>query len=383
MNNNKLIYLDNAATTFPKPNEVYEYMDFVNRNYAVNAGRGGYELSKQAVRIIDDCREKIADLINTETHNIVLAQSITIALNQILNGIDIEEEDNIYVSPYEHNAILRTVNKLKKTNNINIIELPLNDKLEIDIDRLEYMFVKKRPKCVCCTHISNVTGYVLPVENIFEIAKRYEAITILDTAQSLGYIDVKNITYLCDFIAFAGHKSLYGALGVGGFANINGYVLKKYITGGTGSDSLNLDMPLDNQLGQEASSYNVVAIASLAKALSIVDYKENYYKELELTRYAISKLKTIKELDVISYEDDKQLSVISFTTKVLKSDELGMILNEDYNIAVRTGYHCAAYIHKHLNDISANGTVRIGIGMFNTKEDIDNLANAIDEIIND
>lgn len=380
---NKMLYLDNAATTFPKPDEVYEYMDYIARNIAVNAGRGAYNLSKQVMQIIDECRERIAELVNSDMKYVIFTPSITIAINQILNGIEFEDGDNVYVSPYEHNAVLRTLNKISRTRKINVIELPLNEKLEIAVDRLEYMFTKNKPSCVCCTHISNVTGYILPVKKIFEISKKFEAITVLDTAQSLGYIDIRNISSLCDFIAFAGHKSLYGPLGVGGFVNINDLKLINYITGGTGSDSLNLDMPADNQLSQEASSYNVVAIAGLLKALLVVDFKENYEKELELTKYAVCELEKIEKLNVVSYEDNKQLSVVSFTTQVLKSDELGMILNEDYNIAVRTGYHCAAYIHEYLNDITTNGTVRIGLGMFNTKEDIDYLVRAIKDIIND
>ena len=377
----KTIYLDNAATTFPKPAKVYEEMDYVNRNIAVNAGRGTYELSKQAMKIIDACRTKMAHILSTDVHNIVFTSSITEALNKVINGINFEQGDNVYVSPYEHNAVLRTINRLMNIKNINIFELPLDEKLEIDIDKLEYMFLKYSPKCVCCTHISNVTGYILPISDIFGIAKRHGAITILDTAQSLGYLDVTELSKMCDFIAFAGHKSLYGPFGIGGFANMNQYELSDYITGGTGSDSLNLNMPEELPVRYEPSSHNITAIAGLNKAIELLDMNENYRHERELTEYAITQLTKVRDIHVIKYDNEKQLSVISFTTDILKSDELGMILNEDYNIAVRTGYHCAAYIHKYLKDERHNGTVRIGLGMFNTKDEIDYLVKAIFEVL--
>ena len=377
----KTIYLDNAATTFPKPLEVYEEMDYVNRNVAVNAGRGTYELSKKAIKIIDECREKMANALGTEAVKVVITSSITEALNKIINGISFEDGDNVYVSPYEHNAVLRTMNRLMKISGINLIEIPLDVELEIDLDKLEYMFSKYPPKCICCTHVSNVTGYILPVEDIFRMGKKYNALTILDTAQSLGYLAVKEISNLCDFIAYAGHKSLYGPFGVGGFANINRYPLNDYMTGGTGSDSLNLDMPDEIPTRYEASSHNIVAIAGLNKALELLDMDKNYQHEIELTEYALQRLASIKNIDVIGYKEKKQISVISFTSEYLKSDEIGMILNEDYNIAVRTGYHCAAYIHKHLKDEKNKGTVRIGLGMFNTNEDIDYLVKALDEIM--
>ena len=175
--------------------------------------------------------------------SVVLAPSITIALNQIINGLGLDSKSTVYLSPYEHNAVARPLHYVEKHIGIRIKQIPINENtLEIDIDKLKYEFSKDRPTAVFCTNVSNVTGYVLPVEEIFEVSKSYGALNVLDSAQSLGLIatDVRNLKV--DIIAFAGHKSLYGPFGIGGFINVSGIKLKEFIVGGTGSNSLNLDI---------------------------------------------------------------------------------------------------------------------------------------------
>lgn len=184
-----MIYLDNAATTFPKPDSVYVGMDKANREYAVNAGRGSYKAARKAAKVIDNTRLLIRKLVAADiTADVVFAPSITVALNQVIKRVSWQNNDIVYISPYEYNAVARTVNSL---SNIKVIELPINKKtFEIDIEKMKYMFTKDRPKAVFCTHISNVTGYILPVEEVFSAAKEYDAITVLDSAQSLGLVEV-------------------------------------------------------------------------------------------------------------------------------------------------------------------------------------------------
>lgn len=377
-----MIYLDNAATTYPKPESVYLALDNANRYLAVNAGRGSYKLARETTKIIDDTKEKLKKLVKAPNEACVaFTPSITIALNEILNGLAFEMGANVYVSPYEHNAVARTLRFIAKTKKINVLELPVvNDTLEIDIEKMKYMFTKNIPACVCCTHISNVTGYILPVEKIFEIAKQYDSITVLDTAQSLGLIEIDAKTLHADFIAFAGHKSLYGPFGIGGFVDMGKVSLNEYVVGGTGSDSLNLEMPSKIPEKYESSSPNIVAIAGLKAALEEYNPIEMYAHEKTLTDYLVEQLSEIEGIVLYLPPKEQHISVVSFNCKGYKAEDLGMILDEDFDIAVRAGYHCAPYIHKLLDNAEYVGTVRVGVGRFNTKSDIKTLVEAIMEL---
>ncbi len=378
-----MVYLDNAATTFPKPEMVYSSMDKANRELAVNAGRGSYKLARKASELIADTKQRLRDLIHADINtSVVFSPSITIALNQVINGLDYSKSSTVYVSPYEHNAVARTVHKASEKNGFQVKLLPLDEGYEIDLDKLKYEFSKEKPAVVICTHVSNVTGYILPIEEIFKEAKKYNAICILDSAQSMGLvqIDVRNLDV--DIVAFAGHKTLYGPFGIGGFINVSGVKLQDFIAGGTGSDSLNLDMPNHPEGKYEAASSNVVAIAGLNAALQEVDLDNGYKKEKELTDYLIDRLRTVKGVKLFLPNNlDRHIGIVSFVLPGMESGDVGTILDEDYDIAVRTGYHCAPYIHDYIGDKKNSGTVRVGIGQFNTKEDIKVLINAIQEII--
>ena len=376
-----MIYLDNAATTFPKPDSVYVGMDKANREYAVNAGRGSYKAARKAAKVIDNTRLLIRKLVAADiTADVVFAPSITVALNQVIKRVSWQNNDIVYISPYEYNAVARTVNSL---SNIKVIELPINkETFEIDIEKMKYMFTKDRPKAVFCTHISNVTGYILPVEEVFSAAKEYDAITVLDSAQSLGLVEVDSKKIGADIIAFAGHKTLYGPLGIGGFINISNIPLNVVLTGGTGTDSLNLDMPEKGTVKYESSSFNIVAIAGLYEALKCLDVDENNQHEKVLTDYLVDNLNNIKDLICyVPVNRNKHIGILSFVIHGYKSDDVGMILDEDYDIAVRTGYHCAPYIHKYLNDKEYLGTIRMGVSRFNSKEDVEQLIKSIKELI--
>ncbi|MCJ7847579.1 aminotransferase class V-fold PLP-dependent enzyme [Blautia sp. NSJ-175] len=377
-----MIYLDNAATTYPKPETVYQKMDWANRGIAVNAGRGVYKVAQEASNLIEDTRKKLIEVVHgIAVEAAVLTPSATISLNMILNGLPLSKGDVVYVSPYEHNAVARTLHRISQEKGIRVEELPLKENLEIDLEKAKYQFVKDRPKCVCCTHVSNVTGYILPIEEIFLMAKKYGAITVMDAAQSFGLMDIDVRTCKADFIVFAGHKTLYGPLGVAGFIDNSTINLAPFIVGGTGSESLKLDMPQKSPSRYEAASKDVVAIAGLHEALSVLNQKWNFKTEKKLTEYAIERLKTLK--NVILYTPEKfenHIGVISFNVKSYKSEDIGSILDEDFDIAVRTGYHCAPYVHKYLEDEKYSGTVRIGLGKFNTEDDIDQLVDAISEL---
>lgn len=377
-----MIYLDNAATTFPKPNSVYDAMDRANREYAVNAGRGSYKAAREANRIITETKQQLRNLVKADiSAAVVFAPSITIALNQIINGLDIRNGAVVYVSPYEHNAVARTVHKIAQEKSLLVKELPINEQdLSIDLEKMKYEFTKDRPEFVFSTHVSNVTGYILPVEEIFSEAKKYDAVTVLDSAQSLGLIDISVSSLKVDIIAFAGHKTLYGPLGIGGFINVTAVPLNTFITGGTGSDSLNLDMPTGMESKYEAASSNIVAIYGLNAALQSLSLADSRKREIELTTLLEKELTTIPRIKMFLPKEESHTGIISFIFDGMNSEDVGQILDEDFDIAVRTGYHCAPYIHKYLRDENSLGTIRIGIGRFTTEEDIMKLVSALKEL---
>ncbi len=380
-----MVYLDNAATTFPKPEVVYDAMDSMNRN-AVNAGRGSYKRAREESKLIAETKTRIRELVRLDSNvPVVFSPSVTVAINQIVHGLKLRENAVIYVSPYEHNAVARSLYDLKhKFPGIVIKELPLDDDLEIDLEKVKYEFSKDKPDVVFCTHISNVTGYILPIEDIFRESKKNGSINILDSAQSLGLVDIRANQIDADVIAFAGHKTLYGPLGIGGFINVTGIDLDVFIAGGTGSDSLNLEMPEGKESKYESASPNMVAIAGLNAALSWLNTEECFEHERAITKYLIDELSQIDGVKCYLPKNmNNHLGIVSFSIQKYKSEDVGMILDEDYDIEVRTGYHCAPYIHKYLKDEKTLGTVRVGIGRFTTENDINKLVDAIKEIVNE
>ncbi len=377
-----MIYLDNAATTYPKPERVYKALDAANRKQAFNAGRGSYKVAKECSKLIDDAKRAILKLFHGRgIESVVFTPSITIALNEILNGITFIKGDYIFLSPYEHNAIVRTANQVCKRTGAIIELLPVKeDTLEIDIEKTKYLFASKTPKCVCCTAISNVTGYILPYSEVFSVAKNYKAITVLDTAQALGLIDIDITKCKVDFAAFAGHKALYGPLGIGGFVDVNNIPLKEFVVGGTGSNSLNLEMPLESPYKYESASPNIVAIAGLMAATEEVRLEAENIPEKILLEYLIDKFTDNEKITMYLPPKDKRIGILSFNFEGYKAEDVGLILDEDFDIAVRTGYHCAPFVHDILGDKKSFGTVRIGIGRYNSQKDIDVLVDAIGEL---
>ncbi len=374
-----MIYLDNAATTFPKPERVYTALETANRELSFNAGRGSYKAARAASAIIDDTKNRLLSLFHATGYaDIVFTPSVTHALNQVLNGLDLTGNSVIYVSPYEHNAVARTVYQLSVNSGASVKMLPLTKDLQIDLEKAKYQFSINSPSVVILNALSNVTGYILPVAEIFLMAKEYGAITVLDAAQAAGLIDLDMPALNADVLCFAGHKTLMGPFGIGGFLIKHGITLKKVLTGGTGSASLTLDMPEEAPGRYEASSTNVVAIAGLNASLKGLDINEHRKTLCELTEYLLEALNSIPSVNLMgTFNTDKTLGIVSFVVEGYQSDEVGIILDDEYDIAVRTGYHCAPYIHDYLGDKPYHGTIRIGIGQFNTKEDIDALISAI------
>ena len=378
----KLYYFDNAATTYPKPEEVYVAIDKANRENAFNAGRGSYSVANEASEVISSCRNKLISLFGAE--GVVFEPSATLAFNAIIMGLDWSSPKNVYVSPYEHNAVIRPLYKHDAGNDIRI--LPVDENGAIDLDRLKIQFSSAKPDYVFISHVSNVTGYILPVAAICQLAHSHGAIVVVDCAQSAGLLETKLADFDADFIVFAGHKTLYASFGIAGFAYGKAIkLLTSAFAGGTGSDSLNKDMPMNAPAKFEAGSCNLPAIAGLSAALdwrsALPADQSSFARELELTRQLIYGLLENKRLKVYWTGDiNNHISVVSINHRDYMADELASILDQDFHIAVRSGYHCAPLVHDIIGSKSKRGTVRISIGHFTTSEDVAYVIQAFSEL---
>lgn len=388
-----MIYLDNVATTYPKPEEVYEKMDMLTREMSVNAGRGSYELARKATDVINGTRAKIAEFFGAEDVNdVVFTSSATEAANRVLLGYDFKENMTVYVSPYEHNAVMRTLEAVRKKTGIQIKLLATDNKGYLDIEEIEYQFMCDEPDFVCINMASNVTGYILPFEKIAHMAKEYVAVVFADAAQAAGNIKINLKETDIDILIFAGHKSLYGLFGVGGFVT-NSRIFERdkklnpVIFGGNGEDSLNLDLPETGISKYEVGSLNVPAIGALKYGIDSIetDFNEIRQHEDKMFRYMLEKIEKLDGIIIFQKpekeeEFENHIAVISAAFEKYASDDAGTILDGEYNIAVRTGYHCAPLIHDVIGSKKYGGTIRISIGRYTTKEDIDRLVYAFENM---
>lgn len=380
-----MVYLDNAATTFPKPECVYQMVDYTQRNLGVNVGRGSYRVASEAMHIVDETRYLMAKLVGIDNpNNVVFTPSATIAANEVIYGLEWDEFKTVYVSPFEHNAIARPLEYIRKKYGVRVLQLPFNNKTHaLDEEKLKTQFEINPPDYVFANHVSNVTGTVIPIKRLFGIAKEYGATSVVDASQSIGLLEINMETDNIDYLIFAGHKNLFASFGIGGFISRHLPGLKPTLTGGTGSNSLDLSMGDMLPVKYEPASPNILAIASLnasLKWLTEVGIETIAKHKNIIIEYLIERLRALNCTLYLPECGVGHTSVVSFNIEGYSASDVGSILSCDYDIAVRTGFHCAPYIHSFLNTMDSGGTVRISVGYFNSKEDIDVLCNALDEL---
>jgi cysteine desulfurase family protein len=378
-----MVYFDNAATTFPKPEEVYTFMDTFYRNYGVNVGRGQHKLASTASKIVEETRNLILELFHCNNKKVVFTHTATEAINLVLRGIPISNNYNIYISPFEHNAVTRVLHYLQKQYKINIYTLAVNETtLKYDIERIKYQFYDNKPNLVIMSHASNVCGVVAPIVDICKLSKELKAINVIDMCQTAGLIDTDLSSELMDFVVFAGHKTLYGPIGIAGIICSNNIKLTPLLYGGTGIDSASQELPETIPEKYEVASQNIMAISGLNASLrwiKSVGINEIYNKELlnhSKLNKILSKYKNIRLIKGL--EESSTVGVVSCVFENYSSDGIGQILSEN-DIAVRTGLHCSPLAHKFLGTFPA-GTVRFSVSYFNNDEDFEKLKEVLEFI---
>jgi len=356
-----LIYLDNAATTFPKPESVYLAMDQFYRSYGGNAGRGGNPLARKAAGLVHETRELLKLWLGAP--EVAFSPSATLALNTAILGAGLRLGDVVYVSPFEHNSVLRPLAHLRKTVGIEVRVLPFDRQtFACALDDVRKQFRIDPPAMLCISQVSNVFGAVLPVDELSLLAKQANAgaIVLIDGAQAAGLLPLA--MERIDALIFSGHKSLYGPFGIAGLAFGTRWRPQPIFFGGTGTQSESLDMPTQGPGRYEAGSQNIVALAGLHAALLWLHEqgREHLQSHLDsLTHALVSALQSIPQATV--YTPQQQSGIVSFTLEGISPQAIETALGAQ-NIAVRAGLHCAPWAHEWAGTLKQGGTVRVSGG---------------------
>lgn len=373
-------YFDNAATTLVKPNGMYQYVADYMLNYGANISRGDYAMAKSAGKIVRETRDLLLDMLNApKTKEVVFTPSATIALNTIINGQALDKNDIVYISPFEHNAVIRTLYALQKNKNFQIKHIKLKENiLDYDLEGIKAQFDENPPSLVILSHVSNVVGLIAPAKEIAQLVKQYQGTVVIDAAQACGLIDFEVDNYI-DYYVFAGHKTLYAPFGIAGFICNKNTSLQPYIYGGTGIDSANVEMPNSIPERFEAGSPNLMAIVGLHYSLlwikdNVSWIQQNEKENLRLLKEILGRYSFVKMVNV----QGNIVSIISCKFDGFTSDEIGRILSEQ-GVSVRTGLHCAPLAHKQIGSFP-EGLVRFSISCFTTESDFEVLKDALDYI---
>ena len=379
-----MIYLDNAATTYPKPDKVYDAVIDCMKNYGANPGRAGHKLAIAAGRIIYEARENVAKLFNIENPmNIIFTHNATDSLNLAIKGI-LKSGDHVITTSIEHNSVIRPIKSLEEIGIENtIVSCDKYGQLNpTDIEKA----IKPNTKLIVTTHASNVCGTLVDIKEVGDIAKKNNILYLIDASQTAGIYDIDLKKLNIDMIGIAGHKGLLGPQGTGVLYIREGIRLKQLKEGGTGSKSEELTQPDIFPDKYESGTHNTPGLAGLNAGVKFILEKgiDNIrYHEEELTGYFIEELKKIPNIKIYGPMDSKkQASVVSINIGNIDSGEISYILDDVYNIATRSGLHCSPLAHKTLGSFE-QGTVRFGIGYFNTKSDIDKALSALKDIVNE
>jgi cysteine desulfurase/selenocysteine lyase len=379
-----LIYLDNSATSFPKPESVYDFMDKFYREHGVNPGRSGFDAALEAEEIVANTRKLLTGFFNAEGdyNRLTFSYNASDSLNMILQGLA-SKGDHVITTMLEHNSVLRPLHHLEMNEVISVTHVMFDEHGYVHPDDIKKA-IRKNTKMVIVNHCSNVIGTVQPLAEIGRVCKEAGVLFIVDTTQSAGTIPIDMKGMGIDVIVFTGHKCLMGPTGIGGSFVMENVPVKYTRFGGTGVRSAQLTHLDEFPYRLECGTLNLVGVAGLNAGVKWV--LENGIENLHNKEMMLwDKLrKGIESIDTVTTycaeSTDNHNAVLSFNIKNFEAGDVGTMLDVDYNIACRTGLQCAPKVHVGLGTDKTHGTVRMSIGAFNTEEDIDKAIQAVKEI---
>ncbi len=375
-----MIYLDNAATTWPKPPGVEKAIVETLREKGANPGRGSHQLSLAAGRVVYHTRELLAELFTIhDPARIVFTLNCTEALNLALKGF-LKPGDHVLTSSMEHNSMIRPLKALSASG-VEYTAVPCNQRGELDLTALEQA-LQTNTRMIALTHASNVSGTLMPIAEAGLLARRHDLVLLVDAAQTAGIFPIDVAALHIDLLAFPGHKGLYGPSGTGGLYVREGISLVPLRYGGTGSQSESEEQPNIMPEMFESGTVNTIGIAGLGAGVEFLleegldRIREHEAALLEQLR---SGLATIPGLVLYGPGRQPQAPVLSVNIRGNDSGEVAFLLDRIHQIAVRAGLHCAALAHRTLGT-TKQGVVRFGISYFNTAEEIERAIKAMEEL---
>lgn len=377
-----MIYVDNAATTFPKPKIVTDKIMECSLGYAGNPGRSGHKLAMKMDLEIYETREKICNLINgTEPLNVIFTFNATDSLNIAIKGV-LEKGNHVITTSMEHNSVLRPLNQLRKDEIIDLSIVYADKQGYVNPQKI-FDAVTPETKMIVTTHMSNVFGTIVDIKSIGEFCKENNILYLVDAAQSIGVLDIDVQDMNIDLLAFPGHKALFGPMGTGALYIKEGIKVKPLRQGGTGSYSHSIDQPDLYPDSLESGTPNGVGIIALGKGIDFInevgiDNIRNH--EISLKNHFIDLLKDNDDIILYGTLDDRQGAVVSLNVKDMDSSEVSYILSDEFDIYTRPGFHCAPLAHKSLGTDEL-GAIRFSFGYFNTIKEVEECVNALKIII--
>jgi len=378
-----LIYLDNAATSFPKPEETYVFMDHFFRTHGVNPGRSGYDLCMETGQVVDDTHKQLTAFFNgTNPDRLIFAYNSTDALNLALFGL-LQTGDHAITTTVEHNAVLRPMEHLWRFGGVEVDHVPFDAHGFVDPDEIARRF-RPNTKVVAVNHASNVIGTVQPVGEIGRRCRERGITFVVDASQTAGKLPIDVQAMHIDVLAFTGHKSLMGPTGIGGLCIQDHVNIRHTRAGGTGVRSahrLHLD---EYPWRLEYGTPNIHGIAGLHAGVEWLTRKglhAIHEHEMRLMRRLVGAMREIPGVSLYCQDRlDDHIAVLAFNVDGFDAGNTGTILDVDYDIACRTGLHCAPRVHEQLGIDTIHGAVRFGIGPFNTDDHITTAIGAVREI---
>lgn len=377
-----MIYLDNAATSFPKPEGVYRAMDQFARNSLANPGRAGHRLAVAAKDTLDDARFRLSKFVNgAGPDRIAFAYNCTDALNMAVKGV-LQAGDHVVTTDLEHNSVSRPLVKLADDGVITLTRVPSDSGGTVHPDAIASAITAKT-RLVALTHASNVLGTVQPVVEVGKLCRERGVLFLVDAAQTVGVLPIDVQAMHIDLFAFPGHKGLFGPTGTGGLYVAPGVPIRAWREGGTGGDSKSPTQPPGFPEFLEGGTPNLLGIVGMIAGLDFVQEKgvgAIHRHEIDLCerlRVAVADNPLI--VPVGHADPTRRVGTFSFRCEVMPSEDLAGILDTSFNICVRAGNHCSPYIHRAVGSYD-DGLTRVSPGPFNTADDIDALAKALTEI---